>query len=154
MQMTTEKKITKIFEDYPEITFIKDTEFFYDCKNVAIHYVAGDSMLLQLLLHELAHYTLNHRDYDRDIQLMMQEVLAWQYVKSVLTKKYNIKIYKKDIDACIDTYQTWLSQRSSCPRCNTIGIQSSSDRYYCPSCGIAWKVNAAKTCSLRRKIDL
>jgi ribosomal protein S27AE len=153
MPETLKKTVKKIFSDYPEIKFTPDAYFSYDYEQSSIHYSLTEKYSAQLLLHEIAHYKLGHRRYNRDIQLVEQEVSAWQYAKELLSKKYKITIYKKLVASCIATYQDWLAQRSSCPRCNTIGIQDTADRYYCPSCGIAWKVNIAKTCALRRKID-
>ena len=41
------------------------------------------------LLHEVAHSSLNHAEYARDIELLQMERDAWEFTSSVLAKKSN-----------------------------------------------------------------
>jgi lipopolysaccharide biosynthesis regulator YciM len=102
-----------------------------------------------LLIHELAHALLNHKNYRRDIELIEMETAAWHEAKQY-GEKYNVEIKEDVIQDHLDTYRDWLHARSSCPNCLATGYQTKHLTYECPACTHSWKVNEARLCALRR----
>lgn len=102
------------------------------------------------ILHELAHALLGHCDYDRDIQLIAIERDAWQYAQETLSSDYAVTITDDIIQDSLDTYRDWLHARSTCPGCQTTGLQDKKYHYRCVACGHKWRVNDARICGLRR----
>ena len=95
-----------------------------------------------LPLHELSHALLGHNFYERDnpssrtrrlgvrqrlsLQIDMESRLIWILFKIIPTLTDN------------------GSARSSCPKCETIGVQTRDSLYRCVSCGHGWRVNEAR----------
>lgn len=135
-------------KDYPSIIFTEDDEFSWSPNKNTIRYYT-DNNEWEKLFHELGHAINNHQKYTHDIGLLSNEREAWSEAIKI-AKNYNLNIEQTTIESQLDTYRTWLSSRSTCPSCHSIGIQIAMYLYSCIICGQSWKVNEAKICSLRR----
>jgi hypothetical protein len=74
---------------------------------------------------------------------------AWQKAEQV-GRQYDYEISPIAIEDALDTYRDWLHSRSVCPLCTATGLQIRRSRYQCLACTTIWRVNDARTCSLRR----
>ena len=138
--------------DYPEITFHSGTTFAWNPATNTITYAPDDPNAAQFILHEVAHASLHHDLYDKDIELLQMERDAWSYTTSHLSKEYGVTIDNEVQEEALESYREWLHSRSICPRCTQNGIQTTShpSRYHCLACKQSWSTNEAKNCALRR----
>ena len=141
--------IHKLKQEYPERAFIEAEQFSWSPSTNTIFYVREQAHAPQLLLHELAHAPLGHREYRRDIELVAMETAAWEEAKT-LAERFSIRLHETVIQDHLDTYRDWLHARSTCPACTATGYQIRSDAYSCPACFHDWRVNEARSCQLRR----
>lgn len=137
-------------KDYPAYSFVSATDFSWQPATSTIEFSATE-FNDGLLLHELAHALLQHADYRRDVELVRLETAAWTKARE-LAAKYSVEIEPERIDNHLDTYRDWLHARSTCPNCQSSGVQISGDSYQCPACSSIWQVNEARHCQLRRKL--
>lgn len=140
--------IKKLKTAYPQFVFCESNSFLWSHADNTIFF-DKDSDNYGFLLHELAHALLNHSDYSRDIELLAMERQAWDEACK-LAIRYNMSIDDDFIQSNLDTYRDWLHSRSTCPKCNATGLQIETKAYKCLVCHHKWKVNEARTCSLRR----
>ncbi|HSX44508.1 MAG TPA: hypothetical protein VLF39_00135 [Candidatus Saccharimonadales bacterium] len=139
------KKLAKLV---PGVDFIVGDNFLWSPANRTITYnkqSSGDKLATWSLLHETGHATLGHQNYESDIDLLLMEVAAWEKAKE-LAQNLNLKIDEDHIQDCLDTYRDWLHQRSTCPRCGLVSLQTSSFSYQCPNCSCTWKVTSSRFC--------
>lgn len=148
---STTLKICNLKKDYPQFKFKQSDNFFWSSTENTIFYCEDVDNRLVLLLHELSHALLGHDDYLYDIELITKERQAWDYAK-ILAKKYQVKIDNQIVQSNLDSYRDWIHQRSTCPKCRAIGVQSEKCVYKCPVCKQSWQVNEARNCKLRRYI--
>lgn len=135
---------------YPNIAFKSGEAFAWQPTTTTIMYDTGDTYFDARLLHELGHALLKHDSYDRDIDLIAMERDAWQTARMDLAPKFGLDIPGDIIHHDMDTYRDWLHERSTCPHCGSNGIQIKKRDYKCVTCLKTWRVNEARTCSLRR----
>jgi len=140
-------------KDYPGLTFHAGEQFEWHPSDNSVVYDYTDPSFEARLLHEVGHSILGHTTYDRDIDLIAMERDAWQEARVNLSQKYNVAITSDDIDADMDTYRDWLHSRSTCPHCESNGIQTGKKEYTCVTCRKTWRVNEARSCALRRYKD-
>lgn len=136
--------------DHPDITFKAGEQFEWHPHETTVIYNQTDPSFEARLLHEVGHSLLDHKQYDRDIDLVAMERDAWQEARLTLGPRYGIEISSEHIDADMDTYRQWLHDRSTCPHCQSSGIQTAKKEYTCVTCRKKWRVNEARTCALRR----
>lgn len=141
--------IHKLKTTYPEIAFVRAEQFSWSPSDRTVFYVMGQTYSTHLLLHELAHALLEHREYRRDIELIAMETAAWEKAKTY-ADEYNVRFKEDVIQDHLDTYRDWLHARSTCPNCSANGYQIEKFHYECPACSHQWKVNEARLCALRR----
>lgn len=146
---STSSLLHKLKTDYPEIFFIPGDAFLWDPELKTVFYVNNGPESKALLLHEVSHGLLEHREYTRDIELLAMEAAAWQKAKALATL-YHFPISEAVAEDHLDTYRDWLHARSTCIRCSAIGYQTGKDAYTCPACNTRWRVNEARICELRR----
>lgn len=139
--------INRIQQDHPKLAFEVSDRFSWNPEDFTITYTTH--YLPHKLLHEVAHSILNHTEYDRDIELLDMERVAWEKAAQ-LGELYNIQVSIQAIEDALDTYRDWMHSRSICPVCSSTGIQNSTATYRCVSCYNLWRVNEARTCELRR----
>ena len=128
-------------EDFPGLVFEVGKEFKFSppatiCYNPAQKALPHDKIAL-LTLHEVAHASLKHKDYDEDIQLLRMESEAWESAKQ-LCEKYDIQWDEDFIQDMLDSYRDWVHNRSLCPVCEVSGYQDTGLKYHCAMCGKVW----------------
>ncbi len=147
---TTPSLLHNLQAEYADITFEAGESFEWQPSGKTIIYDVTDPYFDGRLLHELSHALLNHHEYERDIDLIAMERDAWQQARIELGPKYGIKVEGESIHHDMNTYRDWLHERSTCPHCQSNGLQIKKHEYKCVTCKKTWRVNEARTCSLRR----
>jgi hypothetical protein len=137
---------------YPQFDFKEDVTFYWSPTTQTIHSVPDAHQWLAYTLHELSHALLGHTHYTQDIRLLAHERDAWEYATSILAPSHHTAITDDLIQSSLDTYRDWLHRRSTCPNCQTTGIQSNHHTYQCLACLATWRVNEARSCTLRRQL--
>ncbi|RWZ78530.1 MAG: hypothetical protein EOT05_02150 [Candidatus Microsaccharimonas sossegonensis] len=147
--LSTHSLLPKLQAAYPHFSFTAGDRFAWSPDTQTIFYDTSDPRNTNLLIHELAHGVLEHRDYSKDVELIAMETEAWD-TAVVLAAKYGIPISDGTVQDHLDTYRDWLHARSICPACEATGYQSAKNEYTCVACGHVWRVNEARLCGLRR----
>ena len=140
--------LPKLVADYPTFAFTPGSRFAWSPDQVTVYYDESDNNPA-LLLHELSHGILEHRDYSQDVELVAMESHAWDNALE-LAKTYSVTITDETVQDNLDTYRDWLHARSTCPNCEATGYQSGKHSYSCVACTHTWRVNEARICALRR----
>lgn len=141
--------IHKLKTTHTDLSFIEAEQFSWSPSTKTVFYDRGAPNASLLLLHELSHALLGHKEYRRDIELVAMETAAWEKAK-LLADEFNVRTQEDAVQDHLDTYRDWLHSRSSCPECSANGYQTAASTYACPACSHTWKVNEARTCALRR----
>lgn len=153
IMLSTTQLISLLQSKYPELYFKQGSMFYWSSDDKTIYYNDSEKTNFNtLLIHELAHATLEHSNYDRDIELLTMERQAWDKAIEI-SNKHKIDINKSLVQPALDSYRGWLHSRSKCPKCQSNGMQTSKHIYKCLICSCKWKANEAKICSLRRYIE-
>ena len=137
---------------HPSLTFTTGDGFLWSPSKQTVFYNPSDPHAAALLLHELAHALLDHRSYQRDVELLAMETAAWETAQAYTAEhpELHIAINETVVQDHLDTYRDWLHARSTCPQCTATGYQTAQKNYACPACTHTWRVNEARVCSLRR----
>jgi hypothetical protein len=98
-----------------EFSFKSGETFYWSPENNTIYYdkarlteeIGGWS-----LLHELAHATLKHKNYNSDYDLLMMEVAAWDKAQGI-AQQFGLTIDQDHVDECVDT--TAIGYTSAAP---------------------------------------
>lgn len=141
---TSLPKLKDITKDFPNINFREADVFYWSARDRMVHYnpaALSTERGLWQLLHELSHGKLNHRTFRSSIALLKMETEAWAEAK-ILAKKYQLTIDENHIQKCLDTYRDWLHQRSTCPDCSLLGLETSDCHFACFNCGKRWKAGS------------
>ncbi len=156
MDMTCqiEELVNRLRVDFPDLIFRRgldqdDTKWIPDEDTIVYTKTTSTSRNNDLinalvLLHELAHASLGHSNFDIDAELLRMETEAWQLVELRFAPKYGVNFILDVVDMHIKSYRDWLSDRSMCPRCGMIGWQTAASTYSCPSCSRSWSVGSNK----------
>lgn len=136
--------------DFADITFEPGERFEWRPTSRTVIYDPDDPFFEAHLLHEIGHAVLGHSEYDRDIDLIAMERDAWQHARLELAPRYQANITADILHHDMDTYREWLHARSTCPHCQSNGIQIKKREYKCVTCRKTWRVNEARSCQLRR----
>ncbi len=134
--------ITAIAQAFPAITFAPNEEFYWSSQRQTVYYneqaVRTQSGIFRLF-HEIGHALCQHKRYTSGIQLVKLEAEAWEKAREI-AKTYNLIVEDALIEGCLDSYRDWLHLRSTCPRCQTVAIESKMNQYRCFNCFTNWKV--------------
>ena len=123
--------LEKIKEDFPEYRFRSGQKFAFRPPRTII--IGPDEPHDEwLLLHEIAHAGLGHKDFTMDIERLKMESAAWEKAKK-LASRYEMEIDEDFIQNELDTYREWLHKKSRCPDCGLTRFQD-TDGYHCPRC--------------------
>lgn len=141
--------LSKLKADFSHLHFRISESFCWSPEEQTVYYNTGDAHGDGLLLHEVAHGLLKHRQYSRDIELISIETEAWTKART-LAAAYGVALNEDTIQDHLDTYRDWLHARSRCPQCEATGLQTQRSQYRCLACGHHWRVNEARVCALRR----
>lgn len=98
-----------------------------------IYFVQDDENFDSLILHELGHALLGHRDFKTDIERLKMERAAWEKGREV-AKNLKITLNEELIETELDSYRDWLHQRSKCYKCGLTRYQTPDGKYHCPKC--------------------
>jgi len=147
--LSTHSLLPKLQAEYPQLLFTPGERFAWSPDAHTIFYDESDATNTSLLIHELAHGLLEHRDYSKDVELVAMETEAWDKAV-VLAAQCGIPIDDGTVQDNLDTYREWLHARSTCPECEATGYQSGKREYTCVACSHVWRVNEARICALRR----
>ena len=148
---STTSLANKLQSDFPAYTFKASDEFRWSPQENIIFYDQNSDDIASLL-HELAHATLGHASFTKDLALIEMERDAWQYAVTKLAPAYGLTINDETVQDSLDTYRDWLHARSTCPHCKATGVQTKKSTYKCILCATKWRVNDARVCTLRRHI--
>ena len=144
----------EIIAAYPEQRFLPAGYFAYDASEDIVNYDPG---LLRrnsgklALLHEISHALLGHFHYRFDFELFAMEMDAWNMTRT-LAIKHAVGVQESYINECMDSYDTWLTKRGTCPRCNQFNLQSKPNEFRCYRCLTRWKVSQDIQSSIRRVV--
>lgn len=126
------KFLRQLQDDFDDLAFRSGRKYmFRPPKTVIIGPFEQNWKLL--LLHEVGHALLRHRDFNCDIQRLRMEAEAWDKARE-LAAHYHIRIDEDLIEEELDTYRDWLHQKSRCPVCGLTRFQTPDKRYHCPLC--------------------
>ena len=124
--------IQKIEADYPDFRLISGAKFaFRPPKTIVVGPAEpGDALLL---LHELGHAVLLHRDFRLHVKRLKMEAEAWAKARE-LAAKYGVKWDANLAEEQLDTYRDWLHNKSRCRECGLTRYQTPDGVYHCPRC--------------------
>lgn len=143
----------ELLQDYPQFTYEAGSQHMWlPLERTVIYNPDGlDTTTGRLgLLHEICHGILGHRYYKFDIELLLMEQDAWDLVCE-LAPKHALTPQEQHIDSCLDSYDSWLEQRATCPVCSSFGLQLSRNRFSCIHCGEHWQTNDRKSARVQRR---
>lgn len=124
--------IKKIRQDYPDYRFIGGKKFMFRYpRTIIIGPIEPHANLL--LLHELGHAILGHRDYETNIKRMKMEVDAWEEARR-LSEIYGVEFDENVMQDELDSYRDWLHKKSRCPKCGLTRFETPDGQYHCPRC--------------------
>lgn len=129
-------------QDFPTLTFVADVEFFWSANSNTIHYnpdTLNTRHGTSQLLHEIGHALCQHTTFSSGIQLLKLESDAWEKAIEI-AKKYQLTIDTEHVEQCLNSYRDWLHQRSTCPNCNNVAVETEAHVYKCFNCSQRWKV--------------
>lgn len=124
--------LDKLRSDYPNFNFKSGRKFAFRYPN-AITIGPPEASDDLLLLHEVAHAILGHRNYQEDIERVKMECAAWEKAKE-LAAVYGVKVDEDLIQNELDTYRDWIHKKSRCSRCGLTRFQTPDAKYHCPRC--------------------
>ena len=126
--------LEKIQADFPDFKFRKGKKFaFRYPKTVTIG--PEEPFFELLVLHEVSHGILGHRDFGTDIERLKMESAAWEKARE-LAAKYEVEIDEDFIESELDTYRDWLHKKSRCPVCGLTRFQTPDGVFHCPRCNV------------------
>lgn len=146
---STASIILQLRPKYPDISFVSGDIFSWSPADKTVSYIPDQPDTTAFLLHELSHAILGHKTYNHDVELVAMESAAWDQAAQISTD-LSIIISEDTIQDNLDSYRDWLHARSTCPTCQSVGVQDKKNTYTCPVCNHHWRVNEARTCQLRR----
>lgn len=154
MDATTTPSINSLIDklrlNYPDLRFTASDSFEWNVAEKQVLFDPNDDLGIERLLHEVGHAQLQHEGFHKDVDLIAMERAAWELAKTDIGPKFDVRIPADVIEDDLDTYRGWLHARSTCPECESTGLQIKRHTYKCLACSKNWRVNDARTCELRR----
>lgn len=136
-----------IVKHYSELSFEPTDYFAFSASEDKIFFdhveLSTDSNESRLaLLHEVSHALLGHFTYASDFELLIMEAQAWHKTKE-LCERFEVAVDTAYIQDCIDSYDHWLTARSTCPTCHNLCLSNGQpDSYKCFVCGCKWQASS------------
>ena len=133
--------LQKIKSDFPKFRFVAGARFsFRPPRTIVVpdeedeaRDDSGDTSLL--LLHEMGHAIMGHRDFKTEVGRLKMEVEAWEKARE-LCDKYGVVFDEELVETELDSYRNYLHQKSRCPLCGLTRFQTPDGEFYCPKCAI------------------
>ena len=123
--------LAKLERDFPNFKFKFGKKFLFRPPKTIV--VGPDEPFCELLLlHEVGHAILGHKNFKTDIDRLRMESEAWEKAKG-LAAIYNVEFNEDFVQGELDTYRDWLHKKSRCPKCGLTRFQD-ADGYHCPRC--------------------
>lgn len=122
----------KIKNDYSEFTFRDGARFSFKPPRT-IYFDSESKQSELLMLHELGHALLGHKNFVTSVERLKMERAAWEKARE-LAKEYNLEFDEELAEAELDTYRNWLHQKTRCPMCGLTRYQTLDGVYHCPRC--------------------
>lgn len=144
----------ELISAYKQYRFLPAGYFSYDAADEVINY---DPVRLEQrhgkisLLHEISHCELGHFHYRYDLELLMMEIAAWHYTKQ-LADKHGVELDDGYVQDCIDSYDKWVDQRGTCPKCQNFCIEQNENTFCCFICNAKWTVSSEPQKRVIRKL--
>ncbi|MBR3157231.1 TFIIB-type zinc finger domain-containing protein [Candidatus Saccharibacteria bacterium] len=127
-----DKLLEKLRHDFPDLRFRQSRKFAFRPPRTIL--IGPDEPKKELvLLHEVSHAILKHRDFGTDIERLKMESAAWEKAQE-LAERYGVEIDEEFIQDELDTYRDWLHKKSRCPECGLTRFQTPDGQYHCPRC--------------------
>lgn len=124
--------VVRLRVDYPKFRFREGTKFaFRPPRTIVLG--PSEPFWELLVLHEVSHAVLEHKDFRMDVERLRMESEAWEKARE-LADSYGISVDEELIQRELDTYRDWLHQKSRCPVCGLTRYQTPDGGYHCPSC--------------------
>lgn len=128
----TDDLVARLKVDYPDFCFRKGRKFaFRPPRTIVVGPEEPHDSLL--LLHEVGHAALKHRDFRTDAKRLKMEREAWEKARE-LCDEYDVRYDEEVVERELDTYRDWLDQKSRCPLCGLTRFQTPDGEYHCPHC--------------------
>lgn len=132
----------EIIAHFEQFVYLPGSRFAFDSSCDVINYVQAElaSNAGKLaLLHETSHALLGHFHFSSDLELFMMELSAWRQTAK-LARQFDIQLDQAYIEDCIDSYDHWLEQRSTCPTCGNFCLSDRAHHYHCFICATEWDI--------------
>ncbi len=124
--------VNKLSVDYPGLRFLNGQRFAFRPPRTVV--IGPDEPSKELLLlHEVGHALLGHREFATDVSRLKMEVGAWEKAREIASQ-YGVEFDDEVMEQELETYRNWLHQKSRCPRCGLIRYQIPNGEYKCPKC--------------------
>lgn len=127
-----EALILRLKADFPELKFISGRKFAFRYPRM-IRIRPDEPNAELLLLHELGHAVLGHRDFKTDVERLKMEAEAWEKARE-LADIYGVFYDEEAVQSELDTYRDWLHKKSRCAACGLTRFQDTDGVYHCPNC--------------------
>ena len=128
------KFIEQLESDFPGLVFRMGKKFmFRPPKTIVFEQQKDDERSKLLILHEVGHALLEHKNFNTDIERVKMERDAWEKAKE-LCERYDVFYDEELVEAELDTYRDWLHKKTRCPQCGLTRYQVEDGRYICPKC--------------------
>lgn len=142
--------VANLQEIYPHIRFSESDIDKWSPSEQTVYYNPSQSSAEAFLLHELAHGLLGHESYKKDIELLQIERDAWNYAVCTISPQVKVIIKHQLVDQSLDTYRDWIHTKSTCPRCDASGVETTPRHYFCICCSHHWSVNEGIATHIKR----
>lgn len=134
--------INQVSKKYSLFQFKKSDAFYWAPEYSCINYIENSLFSKKgwfQLFHELGHAVCGHQTFSSGVQLLKIEAEAWH--KAIeLADSYGVVITSAYIQAALDSYRDWLHQRSLCPQCSVVSVETKPSHYHCFKCAQSWTV--------------
>ena len=127
--------IEQLQSDYPEFRFLKGAKFLFRPPRTIYYMPDAVEYGDLLLMHELGHAVLHHRDFRTNAERVKMERAAWEKARE-LCKLYGVEFRDDVAQGELDSYRDWLHQKSRCPKCGLTRFQTPDGVYHCPKCDL------------------
>lgn len=131
--------LPKVKSDFPDFRFVTGARFsFRPPRTIVRPKELGevfDGTNSLLLLHEVGHAIMGHRDFKTEVGRLKMEVEAWEKARE-LCDRYGVVFDENLVESELDTYRDYLHQKSRCPDCGLTRFQTPDGVFHCPKCSV------------------
>ena len=138
--------LEKLKTDFPDFRFVTGRKFAFrpprtiviESRKTGAEKTGSEEIETEtdselLLLHEVGHATLGHRNFRMDAERLKMELAAWEKARE-LARDYGVEFNDELMEMELDSYRDWLHRKSRCPKCGLTRYQTPDGCYHCPRC--------------------